>query len=258
MYQREKEQIKNLFKTSPFIIDGLRVLEDHSSKAWAKLCHVENVAKLMETAAEEEGFSEKERLIAFAAGQFHDIAYINDVMLTGKKSGPQHGARGAIITFGILTQYYQGFNEDDIKIIVTAIANHDGATPTELDGFTKKLTFLLRDCDKVDCYRRLSTESLENVFQKPLQFDGHVRQDFANGCLSGKPMKYAEMQNFNEEALLYLGWFFQLNSTSCQKAAYRFFEAFAERMFQTTTDAETKSYISEALKKARSIGKSSL
>ena len=64
-------------------------------------------------------------------------------------------------------------------------------------------------------------------------------------------MKYAEMQNFNEEALLYLGWFFQLNNASCQKAAYPLFEAFALRIMGVTEDAETKTYIEEALRKAR-------
>ena len=64
-------------------------------------------------------------------------------------------------------------------------------------------------------------------------------------------MKYAEMRNFNEEALLYLGWFFQLNTSSCQKAAYPLFETFALRIMSVTEDADTKAYIEEALKKAK-------
>ena len=253
MYQTEKERIINLFKTCPFTIDGLKHLEDHASRLWAKFRHIENVAKLMESAAEEAGFSEKEKLMAFTVGQFHDIACINDIALTGKEYGPQHGARGAIITFGILTQYYDGFSREEIQAITTAITNHDGAEPEGLEGFCKTLTFMLRDCDKVDCYRRQSTEPLENVFQRPLEFDGSVRHEFAMRCLAGTPMKYAEMQNFNEEAILYLGWFFQLNSVSCQKAAFPFFKAFAMRIFNTTENAATKLYVKEAIKKAQSI-----
>ena len=257
MYQIEKERIKNLFETSPFTIDSLKCLEDHSSRLWAKFRHIENVARLMESAADEAGFSEKEKLMAFAAGQFHDIACLSDIALTGKEYGPKHGARGAIIAFGILSQYYNGFSTDENKIITTAITNHDGAVTAELNGFEKELTYMLRDCDKVDCYRRQSTEPLENVYQRPLQFDGRVRREFALKCLAGKPMKYAEMQNFNEETLLYLGWFFQLNNVSCQKIAYPLFEALANRILGITEDTETKAYIKEALEKALSITKKS-
>ena len=257
MYQREKERIQNLFRTCPFTIDGLKHLEDHASRLWAKFRHIENVAALMESSAEEAGFSEKEKLMAFTAGQFHDIACINDIALTGKEYGPKHGARGAIITFGILTQYYDGFTVDEIKMITTAITNHDGAEPEGLEGFTKTLTLMLRDCDKVDCYRRQSTEPLEDVFQKPLEFGGSVRHEFAMRCLAGTPMKYAEMQNFNEEAILYMGWFFQLNNPSCQKVAFPFFKAFVMRIYNTTENAGTKLYAKEALRRAQSTLKES-
>ncbi|MBR0431721.1 HD domain-containing protein [Candidatus Saccharibacteria bacterium] len=253
VYQDNKEQIKRLFETCPFTIDSLKHLDDHASRLWAKFRHIENVASLMESSAKMAGLSEKEKLMAFAAGQFHDIACINDIALTGKEYGPQHGARGAIITFGILTQQFNGFTKEEIEAITTAIANHDGATPEDLSGFTKTLTLMLRDCDKVDCYRRLATEPLEGVFQRPLVFDSPIRQEFALDCIAGKPMKYAEMQNFNEEALLYLGWYFQLNNLSCQKAAFPFFEALAERILQTTKDSDTKSYTNTAIKKAQSI-----
>ena len=251
MYQTDRERLKELFASCPFTIDGLKNLNDHASRLWAKFRHIENVAILMETSADMAGFSEKEKLMAFAAGQFHDIACINDIALTGKEYGPQHGARGAIITYGLLSKCGDIFTAEDIEIIATAIANHDGVEPTELDGFAKTLTFMLRDCDKVDCYRRLSTEPFENTFQRPLQYNGPVRRKFAMDCLAGKPMKYADMQNFNEEALLYLGWFFQLNSPACRKAAYLMFEAFALRIMEVTEDADTKAYIEEALKKAK-------
>lgn len=257
MYQTEKERIINLFKTCPFTIDGLKQLEDHASRLWAKFRHIENVASLMEAAATEAGFSDIEKLMAFTAGQFHDIACINDIALTGKEYGPQHGARGAIITFGILTQYYDGFSREEIEIITTAITNHDGAEPEGLDGFTKTLTLMLRDCDKVDCYRRQSTEPLADVFQRPLEFDGPVRQSFALKCLAGTPMKYAEMRNFNEEAVLYMGWFFQLNNPSCQKVAFPYFQAYASRIFKTTKNDDTKVYAMEAVAKAQSILKKS-
>lgn len=252
MYQREKEIIKKLFSTCPFTIDGLKNLEDHASRLWAKFRHIENVASLMEKSAELAGFSDKEKLMAFTAGQFHDIACINDIALTGKEYGPQHGARGAFITYGLLKLNYDGFTDEEIETIITAIANHDGARPEVLSGFTKTLTFMLRDCDKVDCYRRQSTEPLENVFQRPLVFDAPVRQKFALDCLSGKPMKYAEMQNFNEEAILYMGWFFQLENETCKKVAYPFFEAFVKRMLKTTQDADTIAYAKKALAKAKS------
>lgn len=251
MYQKYKEQLKELFASCPFTIDSLKNLNDHASRLWAKFRHIENVAILMESSAEMAGFSEKEKLMAFAAGQFHDIACINDIALTGKEYGPQHGARGAIITYGLLSRCGDIFTAEEIEIITTAIANHDGAVPTELKGFARTLTLLLRDCDKVDCYRRLSTEPFENTFQRAIQFDGPVRRKFAMDCLAGKPMKYAEMRNFNEEALLYLGWFFQLNNPSCQKAAYLLFEAFALRIMNVTEDVDTKAYIEEALKKAK-------
>ena len=251
MYQKEKERIKNLFNTSPFTIDGLKHLEDHASRLWAKFRHIENVARLMESAADIAGFSDKEKLMAYTAGQFHDIACINDIALTGKEYGPKHGARGAIITYGILKQNYDGFTDAEIMAIITAITNHDGAEPENLAGFTKTLTFMLRDCDKVDCYRRQSTEPLENVFQRPLEFDGAVRHEFVMDCLSGKPMKYAEMQNFNEEAILYMGWFFQLNSEACKVAALPYFEAFVNRIIKTTKNPDVKAYAKSALKKAK-------
>ena len=257
MYQTEKEWIINLFRTCPFTIDGLKHLEDHASRLWAKFRHIENVAELMEVSASEAGFSDKEKLMAFTAGQFHDIACINDIALTGKEYGPQHGARGAIITFGILTQYYDGFTAEEIKTITTAITNHDGAEPEGLEGFTKTLTLMLRDCDKVDCYRRQSIEPLADVFQRPLAFDGPVRQSFALKCLAGTPMKYAEMRNFNEEAVLYMGWFFQLNNPSCQKAAFPFYEAYLKRIFHVTKSDDRKVYAMEALSKARYILKKS-
>jgi len=131
--------------------------------------------------------------MAFATGQFHDIACINDIALTGKEYGPQYGARGVIITYGLPSRYGDIFTAGEIEIITTAISNHDGAGPTELDGFTKTLTFLLRDCDKVDYYRRLYTEPFENTFKRPVQFDGFVRRKLAMGCLAGKPMKHSDM-----------------------------------------------------------------
>lgn len=252
LYLAEKEQIKLLFNNSPFTIDELKNLNDHSSKLWAKFRHIENVASLMESSSDVANFSKQEKLMAFTAGQFHDIACISDIALTGKEYGPHHGARGAIITIGILNGY-SGFNKDEIKIIATAIANHDVAQPTNLTGFTRTLTLLLRDCDKVDCYRRLSTEPLASTFQKPLVFSSHIRQDFASRCLAGEPIKYSEMQNFNEEALLYIGWFFQLKNTSCQKAALPMFKAFTERIISTTTDPETKLFAKEAIAKSSSI-----
>lgn len=253
MYLEEKKQIKTLFRTCPFTIDGLKHLEDHASRLWAKFRHIENVADLMEAAAIEAGFSDKEKLIAFTAGQFHDIACINDIALTGKEYGPKHGARGAIITFGLLEKCYDGFSRDEVNTITTAIANHDGAEPEGLSGFAETVTTMLRDCDKVDCYRRLSTEPLADTYQRPLEFGGRVRQSFALKCLAGEPMKYAEMQNFNEESLLYMGWFFQLNNPACQKAAFPYFEAFVLRIIDVTKDEETKIYAAEALKKAQSI-----
>ena len=253
MYLKEKERIIHLFQTCPFTIDGLKHLEDHASRLWAKFRHIDNVAKLMESAATEAGFSEKEKLMAFTAGQFHDIACINDIALTGKEYGPQHGARGAIITFGLLTLDYDGFSREEIEIITTAITNHDGAEPKDLSGFTKTLTLMLRDCDKIDCYRRQSTEPLQDIFQRPLEFDAPVRQRFALACLEGTPMKYAEMRNFNEEAVLYMGWFFQLNNLSCQKVAFPFFEAYLRRIFKVTKNDDTRVFAMEALSKARYI-----
>ena len=257
MYQEQKEKLKQLFSSSPFTIDGLKNLEEHSSKLWAKFRHIENVANLMESAATTANFSDKEKLMAFAAGQFHDIACINDIALTGKEYGPRHGARGAIITFGILTQNFDGFNATELAAITTAIANHDGAEVPKLSGFTKTLTYLLRDCDKIDCYRRLATEPLRNVFQRPLEFSSPAREDFATRCLNGDPMKYAEMQNFNEECLLYLGWFFQLNNPASQAAALPLFMDLASRLMATTENSDAKLQISKAITKATSITKPS-
>ncbi|MBQ3347990.1 HD domain-containing protein [Candidatus Saccharibacteria bacterium] len=258
MYQEQKERLQRLFSSSPFTIDGLKNLEEHSSRLWAKFRHIESVANLMESAATAANFSEKEKLMAFAAGQFHDIACLGDIALTGKEYGPRHGARGAVITFGILAQGYDGFSDDELKIITTAIANHDGAKVPELSGFAKTLTYLLRDCDKIDCYRRQSTEPLANVFQRPLQFDSSIREDFALRCLNGEAIKYAEMQNFNEECLLYLGWFFQLSSPSSREAALPLFMNLAKRLMETTENPEAKLYMNRAISKATSIVKPSL
>ena len=252
-YLAEKEQIVNLFNNCPFTIDGLKLIEDHTSRLWAKFRHIENVASLMESSGDIAGLSEKEKLMAFTIGQFHDIACINDIALTGKEYGPKHGARGAVITFGLLLEFYKGFDRSEAKIIATAIANHDGKnSDPNLTGLTGILTSMLRDCDKIDCYRRQSTEPLENVFQRPLRFNANIRPEFANRCLSGEPIDYAEMQNFNEEALLYLGWFFQLKNSACKKMAMPLFESLAKRVLNTTEDSVTKLYVDKFLDKAKS------
>lgn len=252
-YCKEKEQIKYLFFSSPFVTNGLKK-EGAVKEVEAKLRHIENVASMVEQSAREEGLSEKEVLMAFTAGQFHDIACVGDIWLTEKEYGPLHGSRGGYDACGILFMNYDGFSGDEIKTIVKVIRNHDGPTILEdLEGLSLTIALLLRDCDKVDCYRRQATEPLQTVFQRPLEFDAPIRKDWAEDCLAGKPMLYSDMKNFNEEALLYLGWFFQLKKKSCQRVAFPFFVKLAFRIIDVTEDKETALYAEKAMAKAKEL-----
>lgn len=165
------------------------------------------------------GLPASERLIARTAALFHDIGRFRQFKTWGTFSdllSQNHAALGASIV--VKERQLVSIPVNERRLILRAIVLHNRADlPRTISRDLKRLTSLLRDADKLDIYRVMTTlykaPSTEGsgYITHDLPDNGQIPEDLADLLISGCRIPYHRAKTLNGMKLFQLSMIYDLN-----------------------------------------------
>ena len=183
-----------------------------------KVVHIEKVAEIAERIAEKEGLNKEDIKLAELIGLLHDIGRFEQIKqynTFSDRDSINHGEFGVKILFeeGLIRKFIETDEFDEI--IKKAILNHNRKEIEE--GLNERELLhskMIRDADKADIYRVLTTdekktiygkESLENEKITPEVYSDYVNEKYVDYLKVKTPVdlllchfKYVNDFNFKE------------------------------------------------------------
>ena len=164
--------------------------DDSNGRIKIKKIHIFNVAKNAKKIAQNLQLSEEDIKLAELIGLLHDIGRFEQVKryhTFADRESVNHAALGIEILFndGMIREFVEDAKYDEI--IKTAIQNHNTKEiQEEIKGITLTHCKIIRDADKLDIYKILSEQKIEDAVWFPTdnleneEISKNVYQDFIN------------------------------------------------------------------------------
>lgn len=196
MYFDKEFEIFKKFISSNYDIDNELIK--------TKYVHTLSVVKVMMMLSRELNFNEEDSKLAFHLALFHDLGRFREVERQSVFNNLKfdHGAYSNKILFndGFINNF--DINEDDYLLIKKAIYFHNKKDlPNSLIGKERLFAELLRDADRIDIYRALSSQTNYKAI-----FDNVSSEKILNAFYNGDSIDIKDLKSRGDRVILRLGF----------------------------------------------------
>lgn len=215
----------------------------NSGRINLKVKHILRVVENSKFIAQELKLSEEQIRLAELIGIFHDIGRFEQVRLydtfSDKDTGLDHAAYSLKVLYedGLINKFLDTEEYDDI--IKKAVFNHNKATiDSSVEGEALLFSKIIRDADKLDIYRVINEEAMEDIFWykefEKLKMSDGLMEKFINYRF----IKYKDVKNNADLIYVFYGYIYDFNFSSCFKLVQsnKYLDKFLTRIKETFKD----------------------
>lgn len=205
--EKAKQEFKNFTKNYDITNDRIKVKIDHTYK----------VSKNSKEIAKSLNLSEEEIKLAELIGLLHDIGRFEQIKNYNTyldKKSIDHATKALSILFteGKIRNYIEENKYDNI--IYKAIENHNKIKIN--DNLTKKEQLfckIIRDADKLDIYRIVTTKKIENAVSiKTEDISKEILSDkIYNNFLKEEPILYQDIKTNIDNMVIWIAYIYDIN-----------------------------------------------
>ena len=205
--EKAKQEFKNFTKNYDITNDRIKVKIDHTYK----------VSKNSKEIAKSLNLSEEEIKLAELIGLLHDIGRFEQIKNYNTyldKKSIDHATKALLILFteGKIRNYIEENKYDNI--IYKAIENHNKIKIN--DNLTKKEQLfckIIRDADKLDIYRIVTTKKIENAVSiKTEDISKEILSDkIYNNFLKEEPILYQDIKTNIDNMVIWIAYIYDIN-----------------------------------------------
>lgn len=230
--------------------------DSSSGRIKLKIKHILRVVENSKYIAKELGLDEEKIRLAELIGIFHDIGRFEQVRLydtfSDKDTGLDHAEYSLKVLYedGLISKFIDTSEYDDI--IKKAVYNHNKAKIDESITDENTLLFckIIRDADKLDIYRVINEDKMEDIFWykefKNLNMSNGLMEKFINDRF----IKYKDVKNNADLIFVFYGYIYDFNFPSCFKIIKKekYLDNFLTRIKDTFDSEEITKNTEELLK----------
>lgn len=217
-----------------------------NGKIALKIKHIYKVAEISKQIAIKNNFNEEEQKLAELIGLLHDIGRFEQIRIYNTFvdcKSENHAEIGIRILFenGLIRKFVEDNKYDEI--IKISILNHNkGRIDNDLDENVLKFCKVIRDADKVDIFRVLTTEELKDAYEKEDLSNELVTEEIFNEFVNNKYIIYKNRITCADIMISHIAYVFDFNFDYCLEKikSEKYIEKLIERANYKNQDTVNK------------------
>ncbi len=215
----------------------------NSGRISIKVKHILRVVENSKFLAQELNLTKEQIELAELIGLFHDIGRFEQVRLydtfSDKDTGLDHAAYSLKVLYedGQIKRYLDTNKYDEI--IKTAVFYHNKATIDEsVTGEALLFSKIIRDADKLDIYRVINEDKMEDIFWYKDFKNLEMSQGLMDKFIKDKFIKYKYIKNNADLIYVFYGYIYDFNFPNCFKIIKKnkYLDNFLNRIEETFKD----------------------
>ncbi len=215
----------------------------NSGRISIKVKHILRVVENSKFLAQELNLTQEQVELAEMIGLFHDIGRFEQVRLydtfSDKDTGLDHAAYSLKVLYedGQIKRYLDTNKYDDI--IKTAVFYHNKAAIDEsVTGEALLFSKIIRDADKLDIYRVINEDKMEDIFWYKDFKNLEMSQGLMDKFIKDKFIKYKDIKNNADLIYVFYGYIYDFNFPNCFKIIKKnkYLDKFLTRIEETFKD----------------------
>lgn len=194
----------------------------NSGRISLKVKHILRVAQNCKFLAEQLNMSEEQIRLAELIGLFHDIGRFEQVRLydtfSDKDTGLDHASYSLKVLYedGLINRFIDTSEYDDI--IKKSVFNHNKANIDEnVNGEALIFSKIIRDADKLDIYRVINEEKMEDVFWYKDFENIAMSEILMKNFIKDRFIKYKDVKTNADLIYVFYGYIYDFNYPYCLK-----------------------------------------
>ena len=212
----------------------------NNGKIRIKVKHILRVVEMSKLIAIDLNLDDEQTKLAQLIGIFHDIGRFEQVRVyntfSDKDSGVDHAQYSLKVLYedGLIKKFIDTDKYDDI--IKVAVYNHNKAEiDKSLTGDALLFAKIIRDADKMDIYRVMNEDKMEDIFWykdfKNLTMKKELMEKFKNEHF----ISYKYIENNADLILVFYGYIFDFNFNFCLRYIKnkKYLDSFYNRIKET-------------------------
>lgn len=184
-----------------------------------KVKHIYKVSEISRKNAVKNNFNEEEQKLAELIGLLHDIGRFDQIRIYNTfidYKSENHAELGIKILFknGLIRKFVEDDKYDEI--IKIAILNHNkGKIDDGLNQKVLKFCKVIRDADKLDIFRVLTTEDFKDAYEKEDLSNELVTEEIVNEFMNNKYIIYKNRKTCADIMISHIAYVFDFNFRYC-------------------------------------------
>ncbi len=194
----------------------------NSGRISIKVKHILRVVENSKFLAQELNLTQEQVELAELIGLFHDIGRFEQVRLydtfSDKDTGLDHAEYSLKVLYddGQIKRYLDTNKYDDI--IKTAVFYHNKAAIDEsVTGEALLFSKIIRDADKLDIYRVINEDKMEDIFWYKEFENIEMTQELMDKFINDRFIKYKDIKNNADLIYVFYGYIYDFNFPNCFK-----------------------------------------
>lgn len=211
----------DISKAKEVFANYIKKYNPENEKIAMKIIHINKVAEISKEIAIKNNFNKEEQKLAELIGLLHDIGRFEQIRLYNTfidQISVNHAEMGIKVLFedGLIREFLKETDYDEI--IKTAILNHNiGRIDNSVTG--RKLDFckIIRDADKVDIYRVLTTENMAEIYEKDDISNELISDEIFREFKEDRIIDYKNRKSAADVMVSHFTYIFDFNFDYCLK-----------------------------------------
>ena len=208
-------------KAKKVFAEYVRKYDPNDGKIALKIRHIYRVADISKEIAVKNNFNKEDENLAELIGLLHDIGRFEQVRLYNTfvdSKSVNHAEMGVKVLFedGLIKEFVEDRKYDEI--IRTAILNHNkGRIDSNITGKTLEFCKVIRDADKTDIFYVLTSENLEDAYEKADISNELISDEIFREFKEDKIIDYKKRQSPADIMVSHIAYVFDFNYYYCLK-----------------------------------------
>lgn len=208
-------------KAKKVFAEYVRKYDPNDGKIALKIRHIYRVADISKEIAIKNNFNKEDENLAELIGLLHDIGRFEQLRLYNTfvdSKSVNHAEMGVKVLFedGLIKEFVEDRKYDEI--IKTAILNHNkGGIDPDVTGKTLEFCKVIRDADKTDIFYVLTSEKLEDAYEKADISNELISDEIFREFKEDKIIDYKKRQSPADIMVSHIAYVFDFNNYYCLK-----------------------------------------